>query len=332
MLLPRRLIQDVTSYVEVERAHAVGKFRAREGWRAMHQPIFVRRPVPGARGLALRDGGMIPIDSLDPDERSRLVICGKDGRPTESGVLWLTEIGQPVRPTHGKSPSHAHPAGARTRASRSASARISCGMLCRAHAGDADPAALRDEAHDAEDPARPIAGCSAIPCSRFSACSGTRASPRPISTSITLPLCQDTVDAAVEELLSGIETPQAGDGMSARARPAQRRRVVSFARPMASLGTRSDAVTGLRFTVAAHMAGGPDRSRRAATASSGARLRSALRELAPTMGALDGHVQHLNGLKRFFAVPQRDRAGSTAPSICGLSTSTASRAGSRLRA
>ena len=98
VLLPRRLIQDVTNYVGVERAHAVCKFRAREGWRAMHQPIFVRRPVPGARGLALRDGGMIPIDSLGPDERSRLVICGKDGRPTESGVLWLTETGQPVRP------------------------------------------------------------------------------------------------------------------------------------------------------------------------------------------------------------------------------------------
>ncbi len=98
VLLPRRIMQDVATYVDVERAQAAGKFRTREGWRAIRQPIFVRPPIPGATGVSLRDGGVIPIDALGPDERGRLVICAADGEIVEPGALWLTEIGQPVRP------------------------------------------------------------------------------------------------------------------------------------------------------------------------------------------------------------------------------------------
>jgi len=46
----------------------------------------------------LRDGGTIPFAALTPDERGRLVICGNDGAANEPAALWLTEIGLPVQP------------------------------------------------------------------------------------------------------------------------------------------------------------------------------------------------------------------------------------------
>ena len=98
ILVPRRLLQQVTAYITVERAHAVAKFKTREGWRAIEQPVFARRPAPGAPGLSLRDGGVIPFEALVPDERGRLIICDNDGVPEEPAALWLTEIGLPVEP------------------------------------------------------------------------------------------------------------------------------------------------------------------------------------------------------------------------------------------
>lgn len=38
------------------------------------------------------------MDALTPDERGRLVLCAEDGAPAEPAALWLTEVGQPVRP------------------------------------------------------------------------------------------------------------------------------------------------------------------------------------------------------------------------------------------
>jgi site-specific recombinase XerD len=98
VLLPRRLLQQIVSYIAAERAHAVAKFKNREAWHAIEQPIFIRRPEPHASGLALRDGGTIPFAALTPDERGRLVICGDDGAPLDPAALWLTEIGLPVQP------------------------------------------------------------------------------------------------------------------------------------------------------------------------------------------------------------------------------------------
>jgi site-specific recombinase XerD len=98
VLLPRRLLQQIASYIVAERGHAVGKFQGREAWHAIEQPIFIRRPEPHAKGLTLRDGGTIPFAALSPDERGRLVICGDDGAPNEPAALWLTEIGLPVQP------------------------------------------------------------------------------------------------------------------------------------------------------------------------------------------------------------------------------------------
>ena len=98
IIVPSRLLQHVAAYITVERAHAVAKFKAREGWRAIEQPIFVRRPAAGATGLSLRDGGGIRFEALVPDERGRLIICDNDGVPEEPAALWLTEIGLPVEP------------------------------------------------------------------------------------------------------------------------------------------------------------------------------------------------------------------------------------------
>lgn len=98
VLLPRRLLQEIGAYQTVERGVACAKFQAREGWRLIDRPIFVHRPSPAALGLAAREGGTIPLARLTPDERGRLVICDASGAPQEAGVLWLTEVGQHVRP------------------------------------------------------------------------------------------------------------------------------------------------------------------------------------------------------------------------------------------
>jgi integrase len=98
VLLPRRLLQELATYVTAERPVAAAKFVARSGWHAIARPIFIRRPVPGAPGVTLCAGGAIAIDALTPDERGRLVICADDGAPQEAAALWLTEVGLPVQP------------------------------------------------------------------------------------------------------------------------------------------------------------------------------------------------------------------------------------------
>jgi hypothetical protein len=96
--MPRRLLQQIAAYVTVERTLAVAKFQSRSGWREIDRPILIRRPIPGAIGLSLANGGTAPIDAVPPEERGRIVICGDDGSPEEPAALWLTEVGQPVQP------------------------------------------------------------------------------------------------------------------------------------------------------------------------------------------------------------------------------------------
>jgi len=98
VLLPRRLLQQITAYIAVERTLAVAKFRSRSGWREINRSILIRRPMPGAVALSFVNGGTALIDAVSPEERGRLVICGDDGSPEEPAALWLTEIGQPVQP------------------------------------------------------------------------------------------------------------------------------------------------------------------------------------------------------------------------------------------
>lgn len=95
VLLSRRLAQQISAYVAVERAGALAKFQARGGWRAIDRPLFAYAIQPGA--LRLRGGRTVSLDALTPEERAHVVLCD-DGAPREPAALWLTEVGQPVRP------------------------------------------------------------------------------------------------------------------------------------------------------------------------------------------------------------------------------------------
>jgi site-specific recombinase XerD len=98
ILMPTGLLSRLRAYMTVERAHATDKFRTRAGWRAIERPILICCPVPGARRLVLHDGRTVSFDVITPEERQRLIVCHADGEPIEPAALWVTEVGQPVRP------------------------------------------------------------------------------------------------------------------------------------------------------------------------------------------------------------------------------------------
>jgi integrase len=87
LLIPRRLLQQIIAYIAVERVAAVAKFASRGGVGSIDRPILVRHADLGRM-----------LDVSTPDERARLVLCDGDGVPQEPASLWLTEVGQPVRP------------------------------------------------------------------------------------------------------------------------------------------------------------------------------------------------------------------------------------------
>lgn len=97
ILVPARLLEQGRAYIDVERAHAVAKFRRRSGWQTIDRPIFVHKERDVTR-LRLLDGGDIALDLLGPEERCRIIVCESDGTPSEPAVLWLSEIGLPVQP------------------------------------------------------------------------------------------------------------------------------------------------------------------------------------------------------------------------------------------
>lgn len=98
ILIPDDLLHRLRTYIRVEHAHAVTKFKARQGWTVVARPILVRRPSAGSGNLLLVEGRAVPLEVFSPEERERLVICEADNTPIEPAVLWLTEVGQPVRP------------------------------------------------------------------------------------------------------------------------------------------------------------------------------------------------------------------------------------------
>ncbi|KUR69963.1 integrase [Novosphingobium fuchskuhlense] len=87
VLVPRRLLRQIAAYVAVERATGVAKFAARDGVARFERPI----PVTRAGFDRMRD-------VCTPEERCRLILCDEDGTPREPAALWLTEVGQPIRP------------------------------------------------------------------------------------------------------------------------------------------------------------------------------------------------------------------------------------------
>ena len=146
---------------------------------------------------------------MTPDERRRLVIHDSDGRPVEPAALWLSEVGLPVAPNSWEViftrasrrcqaaglPYDVHP-----HQLRHSFAVHMLALLIRQRFGDAHKdqdlsgAAYRRLLGDPLQQVQRLLGHSSI-----------------ATTYIYLDHlagCQDTVDAAVEELLSGIETPQ----------------------------------------------------------------------------------------------------------------------------
>lgn len=87
VLVPRRLHCQIMDFVAVERAAAVAKFTARDGAQKIARPIPVASPGIGRM-----------LEVCTPDERQRLILCDDEGVAQQPAALWLTEVGQPVRP------------------------------------------------------------------------------------------------------------------------------------------------------------------------------------------------------------------------------------------
>lgn len=96
ILIPRRVIVRIQDYIEIERASATAKFKARSVWSRITRPIFAEQSEGDPTMLNLPDGSRARIDRFGPEERQRLVLCTA-GMPYAPAALWLSEIGLPVR-------------------------------------------------------------------------------------------------------------------------------------------------------------------------------------------------------------------------------------------
>jgi len=207
--IPASLLSRLRSYIEIERAVAVEKFRMRSG---------IKR-IPGALPCILNAGRIevataggehrpVRLDTVTPDERRRLVNHSRDGTPAEPAALWLSEVGLPVAPNSWEV--------AFSRASQRCQA---AGLACDVH-----PHQLRHsfavhmlallirqrfvEAHEDQDISGAARRLLGDPLQQLQRLLGHSSIATTYIYLDHLADCQDTVDAAVEELLSGIETPQ----------------------------------------------------------------------------------------------------------------------------
>lgn len=96
ILIPRRVIVRIQDYIEIERASAIAKFKARSVWTRVPRPIFIERSEGNPSMFTLLDGSSARIDRFDPEERQRLVFC-RASAPCAPAALWLSEIGLPIR-------------------------------------------------------------------------------------------------------------------------------------------------------------------------------------------------------------------------------------------
>lgn len=97
--IPHRVLRGLRDYAEAERCVAVQRAVSR-GFPPGRRWIPVREP--GRRGgqMLTAGGRWAAVDwiDLDPDERSRLLHVGPDGRPAGPLALWLGEQGLPMAP------------------------------------------------------------------------------------------------------------------------------------------------------------------------------------------------------------------------------------------
>ena len=207
--IPASLLGRLRSYLEVERSAAVEKFKARKGSERMSASLTCS--INGGRiEIATKAGGCVPLrlDTTTPDERRRLIIFCADGMPVEPAALWLSEIGLPVAPNSWEAVFAR--ASQRCQASdlaydvsphqlRHSFAVHMLALLIRQQFGavskdqELSGATYRRLLGDPLQQVQRLLGHSSL-----------------ATTYIYLDHlagCQDTVDVAIEELLSGIETP-----------------------------------------------------------------------------------------------------------------------------
>ncbi len=208
--MPASLLTRLRSYREVERALAVDKFKARGGSKRMPAAVLaglndgrIEIPTKDGRRRTLR------LESVTPDERRRLVLCGASGMAVEPAALWLSEVGLPIAPNSweavfSRASRRCQHAGLAFDVSphqlRHSFAVHMLALLIRQRFGEASRnedlsgAAYRRMLGDPLQQVQRLLGHSSL-----------------ATTYIYLDHlagCQDTVDDAVEELLSGIEKPQ----------------------------------------------------------------------------------------------------------------------------
>jgi integrase len=208
--IPASLLGRLRSYLKVERSVAVEKFRARGSSKRMPTAITCGTDV-GKIDVTTKGGERKPLrlDIVTPEERRRLIIHGRDGTPIEPAALWLSEVGLPVAPNSWEAVFAR--ASRRCQASdlaydvsphqlRHSFAVHMLALLIRQQFGevskdqDLSGGAYRRLLGDPLQQVQHLLGHSSF-----------------ATTYIYLNHlagCQDTADAAVEELLSSIETPQ----------------------------------------------------------------------------------------------------------------------------
>jgi site-specific recombinase XerC len=160
--------------------------------------------------VATKEGKRTPLrlETVTPDERRRLVLCDASGMAVEPAALWLSEVGLPVAPNSwevvfARASRRCQNAGLAFDVSphqlRHSFAVHMLALLIRQRFGevskdeDLSGATYRRLLGDPLQQVQRLLGHSSL-----------------ATTYIYLDHlagCQDTVDAAVEELLSGIETP-----------------------------------------------------------------------------------------------------------------------------
>jgi site-specific recombinase XerD len=207
--VPASLLARLRSYIEVERANAVAKFSCRDGAKRMADRIIVGVDG-GTIQVTTKDSARAPLrlDTVTPDERRRLIMCDSDSVPIEPAALWLSEIGLPVAPNSweavfARASRRCQDAGLAFDVSphqlRHSFAVHMLALLirqqfgCAAKSEDLSGAAYRRLLGDPLQQVQRLLGHASL-----------------ATTYIYLDHlagCQDTVDAAVEELLSSIEPP-----------------------------------------------------------------------------------------------------------------------------
>lgn len=208
--IPASLLARMRSYTQVERSIAVEKFKAREGAKRIATAITCRINADMIE-VTTQSGQRTPLrlDTITPDERRRLVACNDDGTPQQPAALWLSEVGLPIAPNSweavfARASRRCQAAGLAFDVSphqlRHSFAVHMLALLIRQRFGemskdqDLSGTAYRRLLGDPLQQVQRLLGHASL-----------------ATTYIYLDHlagCQDTVDAAVEELLCGIETPQ----------------------------------------------------------------------------------------------------------------------------